>query len=575
MTTQEIINENRHRRAVIDTPYDPLAPDGRPEEERLHDDFAYWCARCVIIKDKISARDVPFRLNRPQRRLAAELERQRLAGHPLRLIMLKARQWGGSTLVQMYMAWIQIMHRRNWHSLICAQVKDTSRIILGMYEHMLDRYPEELWTEKVRPECKAWGRTSNIRVIAGRDCRVTVTSAENQDALRGGDYAMAHLTETAFWNATPTRRPEDVIRGVCGTIPLQPYTLIAIESTANGVGNYFHREWLRCCKGEGDKTPFFVPWHEIDIYQMPCPDPEAFIASWNAYERELFEAHGATLEAVMWYRAKRKECSSDEEMQAEFPTTPEEAFANSGCSVFERLQVEAMRQNCVLAPHIQRTGDCVYEQWAPPAIGVPSTAATDDDGRHDTWQGLEHASARPRYVVGVDIGGRTSRADWSVIVVIDSQAQPPEVVAQWRGHCYQDQLMQKCLSIAKAYDNALLVVESNSLEGRQDTEGAGLYVLQGIARSYRNVYRRQHYDRVRGITTSQVGFQTNVRTKTMLIDHLCRLVRESGWVERSHDALNELLTYQQLPTGAYAAAPGCHDDMLMARAMALWAVHNS
>lgn len=61
-------------------------------------DFEYWAAKCVKIKDKLTGRDVPFVLNRPQRRVLGVLEKQRLAGRPLRLIMLKARQWGGSTL---------------------------------------------------------------------------------------------------------------------------------------------------------------------------------------------------------------------------------------------------------------------------------------------------------------------------------------------------------------------------------------------------------------------------------------------------------------------------------------------
>ena len=60
------------------------------------------------------------------------------------MIMLKARQWGGSTLVQMYMAWIQMILAENWHSLICAHVKDTASTIRGIYSVMLESYPPEL-----------------------------------------------------------------------------------------------------------------------------------------------------------------------------------------------------------------------------------------------------------------------------------------------------------------------------------------------------------------------------------------------------------------------------------------------
>ncbi|MBR5241403.1 MAG: hypothetical protein IKW05_05650, partial [Muribaculaceae bacterium] len=61
----------------------------------------------VRIKNKMGDGDIPFKLNRPQRRLLAEMEEMRIKGKPIRIILLKARQWGGSTLVQIYMAWIQ------------------------------------------------------------------------------------------------------------------------------------------------------------------------------------------------------------------------------------------------------------------------------------------------------------------------------------------------------------------------------------------------------------------------------------------------------------------------------------
>lgn len=292
-TPGELLAENRRRRAALglDEVYDPLTgrgcggdrvevdtpvaglPNARVprsmladtlyaaasgesiawQKLRCHHDFEYWCARCITIKDKLSARTVPFVLNRPQRRVAAMLEEDRLAGRPLRLIMLKARQWGGSTLVQMYMAWIQLVHCTNWHSLICAHVKDAAANIRGMYTRVLRDYPPELWEGDESPQFRSFERSLNTREIAGRGCRVTLASAEKQDAVRGGDYVMAHLSETAFWPESGQRSPRDFIRAVCGAIARQPLSLVAMESTANGVGNYFHNEWLRCAAGTGDK----------------------------------------------------------------------------------------------------------------------------------------------------------------------------------------------------------------------------------------------------------------------------------------------------------------------------------
>ena len=48
-------------------------------------------------------------------------------------------------------------------------------------------------------------------------------------------------------------------------------TLVVMESTADGVGSFFHEEWGRACCGKSDKRPVFVPWHEIARYSLSFP----------------------------------------------------------------------------------------------------------------------------------------------------------------------------------------------------------------------------------------------------------------------------------------------------------------
>ena len=94
---------------------DPKYPSARTANAwtrlRCRYDFEYWAAKCCRIRDKNTCRDVPFILNRPQRRVVKLLEADRRAGRPMRMIILKARQWGGSTVVEMYSAWIQTPRR--------------------------------------------------------------------------------------------------------------------------------------------------------------------------------------------------------------------------------------------------------------------------------------------------------------------------------------------------------------------------------------------------------------------------------------------------------------------------------
>ncbi len=318
---------------------------------RICHDFEYWAATCCTIKDKRTGCDVFMRLNRPQRRVLAIMEQQRMAGEPVRLIMLKARQWGGSTLVQVYMAWIQLVHKRSWNSLICAHVKDTAATIRGMYSKILSDYPADVWDEDgvCRPEFRVYERSTNIRYIPGRDCRVTLGSAEKQDSVRGGDFAMAHLSEVAFWGDTTRHSPEGFVRAICGSIMREPFTLIVMESTANGTGNFFHAEWLRACSAEGsDKIPVFVPWYEIELYSKPVGDVEALWSSLDSYERGLWHKYGCTLEQIAWYREKRREYPTRQLMAAEYPTDDVEAFANTGSSVFPAECVAELAKGCML-----------------------------------------------------------------------------------------------------------------------------------------------------------------------------------------------------------------------------------
>lgn len=549
---------------------------------RFRHDFEYWAAVAVMVKDKLTGDIIPLVLNRPQRHVLATLESMRLARRPIRIILLKARQWGGSTLTQMYMAWIQSVHRRNWHSLVCAHVKDAAAQIRGMYSRMLAHYPIELWDgdpdregNQLQPKFRPYEKSLNISELTGRGCCVTLGTAENPEAVRSGDYAMAHLSEAAFWGDTSRRSPDDFIRAVCSGILLAPLTFVAVESTANGVGNWFHREWLRAAAGESDKVPVFVPWYEIDLYSAPLPeDPQEYVAVMSEYEMALWNSvPDITLEQLYWYHCKRREYPSASKMFAEFPSTPDEAFTATDRAVFDLAHVDRMRAACVDPEDMQRGELVIREDTAVPEF-VPDNSALLSVVEHPQ----AHSDLQDRYVVGVDVGGRSENSDFSVITVIDRQPimynQPLRVVAQWRGHCDYDMLALKAIDIARYYNEALLVVESNTVE-HNDASPGGMGVLQLIGDSYRNVYRRttsRGYCEI--ADEGRVGFHTNHSTKLALVARLQTYVRLGMLKESFAEAADEFATYEEIAPGVFSARPGCHDDQLMARALAVYVSHD-
>ena len=532
---------------------------------RIRYDFEFWATMFVRIKNKMSDGDIPFRLNRPQRRLLSEMEKMRMENKPIRIILLKARQWGGSTLVQIYMAWIQLVHRKSWNSVICAHLKDSALNIKGMYTKLLGNYPPWLLDFDEPIKFKPFEKMANTSVISATKSKITIGSAESPESVRGTDAVMAHLSEVAFWPSSPRKTPESMVRSVCGSVALLPMSVIVMESTANGTGNYFHKECMRAKQGESDKKFVFVPWYEIEIYSQPISDYHEFIESLSKYEWELWEK-GATLEAIAWYREKRKEYSEHADMMAEYPSDEVEAFNYSGEKVFSHTAVERLRKECCSPKY---RGDVYGKDEKGKEALCDIKFAEESGGKLNIWELPDSENNfSNRYITVVDIGGRSDKADYSVIAVFDrywlKYGGIPEVVAQWRGHLDHDLLAWKAAQIAQYYNKALLVIESNTLETEHSDDDSTEYILETISRYYPNLYARQPSNMIHsgGI---RWGFHMNRATKLMLIAHQVRMLRENGYIEHDYDACYEHDVFERKPNGSYGAMEGHHDDILITR----------
>lgn len=533
---------------------------------RIKYDFEFWAVMFVRIKNKMGDSDIAFKLNSPQRRLLGELEDMRLADKPIRIILLKARQWGGSTLVQIYMAWIQLVHRKNWNSVICAHLKDSALNIKGMYTKLLENYPSWLLDSEEPIKFQPFERMANTSIISATKSKITIGSAETPESVRGTDAVMAHLSEVAFWNSTQRKTPESMVRSVCGSVALLPLSVIVMESTANGTGNYFHKECMRAKRGESDKKFVFVPWFEIEIYSMPVANHKEFAESLSKYEWELWNK-GATLEAIAWYREKRKEYSEHADMMAEYPSDDVEAFNYSGEKVFSHTSVERLRKECCKPKYV---GDIYGRSDRGKEALTDVRFIEESGGELRLWEMPDEENLfSMRYITVVDIGGRSNKADYSVIVVFDRywmlHGGVPEVVAQWRGHIDHDLLAWKAVQIAEFYNKSLLVIESNTLETERGDDDSSEYILETVSGVYPNLYARQTSNMIHSGSGVRWGFHMNRATKLMLIAHQVRMLREGGYIERDFDACYEHDVFERKQNGAYGAMEGHHDDILITR----------
>lgn len=535
---------------------------------RIKHDFPFWCAMYAVIKDKITARDIPFIFNRAQRKLLKAIWDMWLRDVPIRIILLKARQWGGSTLIQIFFIYVQLVHIEQWNSVICAHVENTAKVIRGMYSKLLKSYPIWLIDKEVkgdRLKLTPFEDSHKTKHISEIGCKITVGSAENSEGIRGDDGSMAHLSEVALWKSTAGSKPEDLEQAIIGGIAMSPKTFIAYESTAKGVGNFFHRKWLAAKRGETNYNCVFVAWFEIDIYQKPLSNYGAFIDTMTEYEMWLFSI-GATLEAISWYREKRKEFTDEWRMKSEYPSDDVEAFQSTGNRVFPLKDVSALRK---YNKHPKLIGDIFGADIKGQDALKDLNFEENVNGKLSMWEMPDNTiDVSERYLVVVDVGkGRTVKADNSVIVVFDRywmlELGVPEVVAEWCGHIDMDILAWKAAQISKFYCDALLVIESNTIESNMVKGDSSEFIIEEIYEYYDNIYRRPQ--------TNKLGFHTNHSTKKSCINQLLALMRDSDqYVERNSLCCDEMDTYETKDDGSMGAVEGCHDDRVMTRAIGMY-----
>ncbi|MDR0371576.1 MAG: hypothetical protein LBH80_06965 [Prevotellaceae bacterium] len=580
-------------------------------EERYKYDFEFFAVACIEVLDKKLSQYVRFRLRVSQRRLLAVMETERRKGQRVHVQIVKAKQMGFSTFVQIYMCWIQTIHRENWHSVIWAHDMTAAANIRSMYEKAIKEMPA---IGGVEYSISSFGGMKNIKVIPESGSRITVGSAENPDSSRSQNFKMAHLSELAFYPSTVTMSPEQTEASIVSSMTDGPDTLIVRESTANGVGDYFYDQYQKAKAGKSIFIPFFAPWFWLEIYEMPFDGSyylhngrlkkgtvAEFVSTLNDYELTLWRREKeCTLENLNWYRFTKAGMPSDSLMRQEYPSDDMEAFRDSGSPVFNSDDVERLRPGCCLPVAVcdvvsacspsqavvnsQRRKDVLSNLRLVTDVHATECVLGDDvllrftRGMNKLWVWEypdREQRVRNRYLVVLEPQKGTSEgADYGVIKVYDRYwmmtGGKPEVVALFYGHLDMDITMWMAAQVAKLYDDALLAVECNTYDTASKHDDESEFIFEVIAEYYDNLYSRTPADKIREGAPVKYGFHTNRSTKTMIVDNYKAVIREDGYIERDEVTLDEARTFEEKPNGKKEAKAGRHDDRIMNTMIALY-----
>lgn len=432
---------------------------------------------------------------------------QRLTGRDL---IPKARQEGVSTyFLARYTA--KCLSARNTRAVVISHDTEATQRMLAKVKYFLNniRGPAPIIGNENKNEL-TFPKTNSTFYIG---------TAGSRKFGRGDTITHLHCSEVAFWPD-----PKSLLSGLFQAVPKTGE--IALESTGHGVGNYYHRVCMRAASNLSSFTLHFLDWMSFPEYTLDVTPEQAdaimsnLIEEWE--EPEYVERFGLTAGQLAWRRMKIEELDYDlRQFKQEYPATLDECFQVSSDSLFYRVRFG---------------GGARWQQ-------VDS----------NFWLLEGHPRRDCIYTIGVDVGGGV-RKDNSVIQVID--AVRGEQVAEWASdRLAPDALAGKIKEIGEKFHFPLLAIESNN---------HGVLTIKETLRIYpRNLI-------LRGERTDSIldyGFRTTSATKPLLVGELKKSLA-SDLTIHSDLLRSELSTFIEHDSGRLEAEEGCHDDRVIAIALA-------
>jgi len=493
-------------------------------------------------------RIVPLILNEPQRRLYAVIREQWNQGKPVRIIILKARQMGFSTLTAAIIFWMAATA----HYVRCMVVAHTDEATKNLFQ-MMKRFYEYL-PDKLKPMQKA----SNAQELVfdkparyrggGKGLGSSIRCATAGGAGVGRSYTLKalHLSEFAFWPGDKLA----TLTGLLQAVPDEPGTLIVIESTAKGYDE-FKNQWDNAVKAQREGQEGFIPvffaWYEMKEYRRKVPKdfkrtPE---------EEQLAAAFGLDDKQLAWRRwCIQNNCGGDlNKFRQEYPATPDEAFIATGQCVFDKDALVLRRKQ------VQETA------WESGMFRIEYGEGKEiqsfrwDPDPKGPIRIRVHPEKGVPYVLGGDTAGTGS--DYFASHVLDNRTgdQVAVVHHQFGERMYSEQMY--CLGMY--YNEALIGVEVNYSTYPE-------MILEELG--YPNLYVRQKLDTFTGAMVDAFGFETNKKSRQAIIDGLKDVTKSALETIHDFDTLGEMLTFVYNEDWKPQAEQGEHDDLVMSLAIA-------
>lgn len=241
-------------------------------------------------------------------------------------IVLKARQLGCTTFIQILMLDACLFNSNVSAGIVAHNREDAEAFFDDKIKFAYDHLDPEI--RKAVPATQ--DSAKSLTFANGSRIRVGTS-------LRSGTFQYLHVSEFGKVCAQFPAKAKEIVTGAFNTVHAGQF--IAVESTAEGQGGYFHDMVMAAKRAQQEGrelTPLdfklhFFPWYDDHRYALSDADTAKVVLT-DAHEKyfdELFDRHGIELSPNQeaWY-VKKLETQRDE-MKREYPATVEEAFEAS------------------------------------------------------------------------------------------------------------------------------------------------------------------------------------------------------------------------------------------------------
>jgi hypothetical protein len=330
---------------------------------------------------------------------------------------------------------------------------------------------------------------------------------------------------------------------------------ISIESTANGMGDYFYDLWVNSQLGRSGFKTHFLPWFELPDYAMETGPLELTEA-----EQQLINKYNLSREQIAWRRWKINQMGGDyqdpnswDKFNQEFPENAEMAFIMSG--------------NPVWSPQIIRH----YLSTTQKPRMVGNLRGYNPVNIEENEKGFLKIYKMPdefhTYAIGVDVSegkmvsvdGAKNDRDASCAQVFDKNTY--EQVAVWHGNADPDRLGRELDMLGRFYNNALIGVERNAVGITPLITLRDLY--------YPNLYYRERIGLMTEKSTSELGWVTDSISKESIIADATNLLRDKRLTLYDEETIKEMRHFVRDSEGHAKAEKSTHDDRVMSFLIAL------